>query len=41
MGYPGKIAFASQDMRYSLECYEEALEKYHELKQPASPDAEA
>ena len=32
MGYPGKIKFASQDMRYALESYQECLEKYLEFK---------
>ena len=28
MGYPGMIKFASQDMRYALEAYEDALTEY-------------
>ena len=32
MGYPGKVRYASQDMRYTLETYEECLREYDKLK---------
>lgn len=31
MGYPGKVRFADQSMRYTLETYEECLEQYEAL----------
>jgi hypothetical protein len=40
-GYPGKIAFASQDMRYALESYTDALEKYREFKRDPSAATKA
>ena len=37
IGYPGKIHFANQAMRYALEAYEDCLEQYEALCTPALP----